>query len=186
MPKRKKTDWEGLEREYRIGQKTLKALSTEFDIHSSNICRRAKKCGWTQDKSEEVRRRTSAALIAQRNRKRNFPTETDLDRAVNTNIKVILGHQKTITNLNNFISGISTKLEEHEKADSEKDRKKDIRFRVSAVKELSFAIKNLIPLERQAFNIDSERSGPVDGLSELLTSIAGATRGLPNRTQRKL
>jgi len=154
MAKRKKIDWEGIEREYRMGQKTLNVLSTEYGIHSSNICRRAKKWGWTQDKSDEVRRRTNAALLAQRKKKRNNPTEADLDLAVSTNVKVIKGHRKTIVSLNKFIAGIFKRLHEHEEAEPESDLKKDVRFRISSIKELSFAIKNLIPLERQAFNLD--------------------------------
>lgn len=161
MGKRHKIDWEGIEKEYRMGQRSVRSIASQFKTSHTTINTRAKAESWVQDKSEEVRLRTQAALLSEKLSKRKLskklstPSKDDLDRAINTNVRVIKGHRKTITNLNNYISGITLKLKNHEEADCEDDLKKDIRFRINSVKELSFAIKNLIPLERQAFNLDA-------------------------------
>jgi hypothetical protein len=115
-----KYDWEAIEREYRMGHKTLRTLSVEFGPHPSNISRQAKKHGWVQDKTQEVRERTRAALIEQnatgdgdaRNKKRNNPTPEDIDRQVRTNISVIRDHRSGIKKGMGLVSVLSDQLKD--------------------------------------------------------------------------
>ena len=58
----------------------------------------------------------------------------------------------------------------------------------STVLNLTTALKNLITLERQAFGLDDKNKEEevLDSLDQILKNVAGATRGLPNLTQKKL
>ena len=60
--------------------------------------------------------------------------------------------------------------------------------RVKVYQSLCNSISRLVPLERQAFGFDDDSPGDgiLEDLSEILKSVAGATRGLPNRTQTKI
>jgi len=64
-PKRRRIDWEAVERDYRTGQFTLKELETKHGAGFSDISKRAKREGWTKDLREVVRQATSAAVIAE-------------------------------------------------------------------------------------------------------------------------
>jgi len=192
MPKRPKYDWEAIEREYRIGQKSMRTIADEYGPNASNISRRAKKHGWVQDKSEEVRDKTSATLIAQQ--ERNTPTREDIEKAVQTNVQVIRGHRQSIGNGLKLVAMFNEQLKdvadnresyedevESETADGGKDGKPNYQRRnrlmkaislpahASILKDLSFTLKSLIPLERQAFNLDATSTGKTieDQLKEL-------------------
>lgn len=180
--KRKQVDWDRIETAYRLGQKSMRTLADEFKVNVSNISRRAKKYKWVQDKSEEVRQRTNAALVAQR--ERNTPTKEDVEISVQTNIKVILDHRASIQNGRRLAELLFAQLDkaagnrEELEAEIENETKEDqgVRrrnFMLRAVslpshagilRDLSIVLKSIIPLERQAFNLDEseKQPGPLD------------------------
>lgn len=159
MAKRNNIDWEGIEKEYRTGVKSLRTIANEYGTYHLKIQRKAKEQDWVRDKSEEVRQKTRAALIASekcaknRARKRATPTKKDIEIAVQTNIKVIRGHRKTLKIGQDLIASLLAQL-----ADVAKSKPKDakpVRTHAGIVKDLAIAAKNFIPLERQAFNLDA-------------------------------
>ena len=190
--KRKKHDWEAIEREYRMGQKSLRTLADEFGLSASSISRRAAKYKWVQDKATEIRVKTQAGLIAQQktqqslqcNGKRNAvapdtgnpPTSDDIERAVRTNIEVIKSHRKAIGRNQRIVDLLASQLEvaaqtrdelskeidtetaEDKTAYRRAQLKKAISLPAHAavLRDLSTAQKNLITMERQAFNLDAQ------------------------------
>ena len=60
---RSRVDWEAIERDYRTGRLTLRELESKHGRSASQICRRARAEGWTQDLRDLVRQATSAAMI---------------------------------------------------------------------------------------------------------------------------
>lgn len=204
MAKRKQIDWEAIEREYRLGQKTVRTIGAEFKCAHTSIIRKAKKEGWVQDKSKEVRQRTKAALVAHQRegtKERTTPTREDVDRAVQTNVEVILGHRKSVRKGMALIDFLAAQLKE---AAEDRDRlekeiveataevgpggqhRTDIKRRISMLKaisltahagvirDLSAALKNLIPLERQALNMDDDSE--MTALKGLLEKLSPETR----------
>ena len=194
--KRRVIDWEAIEREYRLGQKSLRVIATEFKVTPAGVCKRAKKEGWIQDKSDEVRQRTQAALLTGGvnktvNREVNAPTPEDVDRAVETNVAVVVAHRKDIQagravvtvqiDQLNLAAKDREELEEIIEQETSWDKDKGRRNRMlkaislpvhaGTVRDLSTTLKNLIPLERQAFGID-ERPGGDDAIKTLLDEIA--------------
>ena len=194
MEKRKQYDWEAIEREYRLGQKSMRTLAEEFGPNVSNISRRAKKEGWVQDKTDEVRQRTNATLLAQQ--QRNTPTEDDIETAVRTNVEVITGQRIRIGKGQELIGILFDQLKEAAENRDEieeaiieetkgfgEDGKPQYRRRnlmlkavslpshAGVAKNLSSAIKDLNTQERIAFNID-ERSGE-ESIEDLIRRVNG-------------
>ena len=209
MAKRKQIDWEAIEREYRLGQLTLRELSVKFGPSFGTIGKRARKEGWVQDKTEEVRRRTKAILATENDtpqdtpedtdtkkghKKDTEPTQNDIEAAAMARVKIVRGHRKTLstghTTVNILQSQLNYALENRDEIEadiikdteppegansatirSENARRKAMLKAVSlpshagVMRDLSVAMKNLIPLERQAFNLDDE-SEPDTGAKE--------------------
>lgn len=179
---RKRIDWEAIEKEYRLGQKSMRTLAVEYNVNVSNISRRAKKYLWSQDKSDEIRQRTQAAIVAS---DRNIPTPQDIDVAVQTNKQVILSHRKSIGKTQELVDLLSSQLDdaarnraelegqvdgECRKKEGGIDYQKRHRLRralslpahASVLRDLSTAQKNLVALERQAFNLDDKGHSTTD------------------------
>lgn len=192
------TDWEAIHREYCVGQKSARTLGDQYGIAPSTITRKAKKEGWIQDKTDEVRQRTKAGLLrrnTERNtprntpKKCNTPTREDIEIAVQTNIEVIRDHRKQVKKGRELVELLFGQLEhaavnrdeiESDIVDDtatggpkqtggiDKKRRNAMMKAVSlpshsgALRDLSTALKNLIPLERQAFNLDDDGMVSVD------------------------
>lgn len=198
MAPRKQYDWESIEKEYRLGQKSLRTLSSEFGPTPGAISKRSKKYGWVQDRSKEVRQKTNAALLKETptgNTQGNTPTPEDVERAVQTNVHVIKAHRKSIGNSQRLVDLLSSQLKDaaenreelEDQVDSEcakPDGKTDFRKRnrfmkaislpahAAVLRDLSTAQKNLIALERQAFNLDNGPTGD-DTIDAILKRVHG-------------
>ena len=200
MGKRKAIDWEAVETEYRLGQKSLRVIASIFGITAGAISKKAKKQNWYQDKTKEVQQKTKAALLKETsdgNTDGNTPSREDVDKAVQTNIEVIRGHRKNIVKGREIVALLSAQLLEaagiRENLEDEiiddtkapEGGKPNLKRRNRLMKavalpshsgvlrDLSMALKNLIPLERQAFNIDE------DGLVSVDEVLAAAERVSP-------
>ncbi|WFS20630.1 hypothetical protein P9K38_09940 [Pseudomonas sp. 905_Psudmo1] len=186
MTKRKAIDWEAIERDYRVGQLSLRALAEKHGCTAAAISKKAKEREWVRDASQEVRERTRAALLAQSNGdgaevdgvngRVNAPTPADIDAAVQTNLQVISRHRRDIAKGHSLVAMMFQQLEqaatqreeiedavfEETKGDENSRRRTQMLKAVSlpshagVLRDLSTALKNLIPLERQAYNLDEQ------------------------------
>lgn len=204
---RKVLDWDAIEREYRTGHWSIRALGTKHDVSAAAISKRAKRDGWVQDASAEVRERTRAALLIQPkdgkaepevntvnakvNTKVNTPTQADIEVAVQTNVQVINRHRKDIGQgqrivglmMAELIEGIQHREEvekviHEETADDASLQRRNrmlkmvsLPARAGTVRDLSTAMKNLVLLERQAYNLDDH--GSEDSIEDRLMRLAG-------------
>lgn len=115
-------DWDAIERQYRLGKKSNKQLGEEFGVDHSSIGRRAKKCGWVADKSQEVDAITNSLLIQNASGNANpnaTPTQLEVKAAAQTNADVVLEHRKDIGRSRALFRGM---LEELEVASSEQGK----------------------------------------------------------------
>jgi hypothetical protein len=62
--KRKKTDWEAAERDYRTGRYTDQEIADKYNISRPAVTKQAKVNGWKKDLSDAIRRATNAELVA--------------------------------------------------------------------------------------------------------------------------
>ena len=107
MGRRSDIDWEGVEREYRIGQISVAHLAVKFGVERASINRRAKREGWTRDLTDQVRAATKAALIAdakiqagsllaEKSQERAKKDSEAIDAAVDENRRIVSGQRKRI------------------------------------------------------------------------------------------
>lgn len=201
MSEAKGTDWQAIEREYRVGQLSLRALAEKHGTTASTISRRAAKFGWVQDASQEVRERTRAALLVTAEEgegacntvasARNTPTREDIEVAVQTNLAVISRHRKDIGHGHRLVGLLFSQLEEaarhREEIEDEIEREcsgdettarrtrmlktVSLPSHAGVIRDLSTALKNLIPLERQAYNLDEVSSE--ESFEERLARLVG-------------
>lgn len=183
----KKIDWEAIEREFRVGQLSLRALATKHECTAAAISKKAKEKGWVRDATAEVRERTRAALLTAPRKEEakvngvnstvNTPTQEDIEVAVQTNLQVINRHRRDIAKGHDIVSMLFMQLEqaatcreeienlicEETQEDDNSRRRSQMLKMVSlpshagVLRDLSTALKNLIPLERQAYNLDEQQ-----------------------------
>jgi hypothetical protein len=167
-PKRKRIDWEAVERDYRTGRFTLRELEAKHGAGYAKISKRAKDNGWTKDLADAVRQATTAALIAEvateRATEGQKAATTVVLAAAELNKQVILGHRKHAINAREAMDAARAKLVAL--GDSVADIREAATF-ASAVESLSRTAKNVIEIERTAFGLDDpnkppEKPAPVD------------------------
>lgn len=101
--KRRKVDYEALERDYRTGKFTLRELAEKHDLSHQAIAKRAKTKGWSQDLGEQIRQATSAKLVAnlvnQEVARSGQAVANTVLVAAEINTQVILGHRKGLNRI---------------------------------------------------------------------------------------
>lgn len=159
-PRRRRIDWEAIERDYRTGQFSLRELEIKHKAGYSDIFRRAKKEGWTKDLRDAVKAATSAALIAEVATKRATEAQqstTDVVlAAAEVNKQVILEHRRRTAELSGDAAQAKAKLM------ALIDTVADIREAgalAAALESLTRTNKALIEIERKAFNLDDDGNG---------------------------
>ncbi|GAB2531256.1 hypothetical protein [Simplicispira piscis] len=91
--KRKRIDWEAVERDYRTGHFTLRELEAKHGVSFAQISRKAKELQWSKDLREVIKQATDAALLRETvTDAQKDATETVLV-AAEINKQVILGHR---------------------------------------------------------------------------------------------
>lgn len=183
--KRPPVDWEAIEKEYRLGQLTVRQIARQHGIAASSITRKAEKGEWTRDLTDEIRAKTQAALL--RNTKnatpeRNTPSREEVAVAVETRVTLVRTHQSGLARLRSIaeklagqldadsddIKEIESAIEEETAGDKSGERRArmlkavSLGSRAGIAQQLSQVLKNLIPLERQAFNLDDKTSSDPD------------------------
>jgi transposase-like protein len=195
LTKRRKPDWELIEKSFRLDQFSIREIARRHNINVSSITRKAKKEGWVRDKTEEVRHRTKMAMLKQQgsNKKQHLGnvevTREDIDLAVETNIVVLSGHRKAIGNgqkivdilQGHLLDATITRDELEEEVvdataeDLNTNRRNQMLKAISlpahaaVAKDLSVALKNLVGLERVAYSLD-DSTDPTDDLKSTLTT----------------
>lgn len=159
-PRRRINDWPAIHRDYRTGKYTLRELEDKHGADNALISRKAKKEGWTQDLSKVIRQATDAKLVKAladgiKSEDSNSP---QLDAAVvavvaEMNTNVILGHRKAAKSALDAMELAQAAVLSHGK--SIKDIREAAVF-AGAVESLSRTAKNVIEIERKAFNLDDD------------------------------
>lgn len=201
MTAKKPIDWEAIEREYRVGQLSLRALAEKFGCTAAAISKKAKEKGWVRDATNEVRERTRAALLVEPRKEEgkvnsvnttvNTPTQEDIEVAVQTNLQVIGRHRRDIAKGHGLVhllfkqlesaaqdrEDLENLIEEDTKEDDNAMRRNKLMKAISlpthaaVLRDLSTSLKNFIPLERQAFNLDEQQHE--EPYEERLRRLAG-------------
>lgn len=94
-------DWELIEKEYRVGQSTLRQLAATHHVDPAAISRMAKRKGWVQDKRAEVKARSEAQLLQASGKPllttvtgKSTPLDQVIDDAASARTQIILAHRR--------------------------------------------------------------------------------------------
>lgn len=195
-------DWERIEREYRAGQLSVSEIGRLCGVSHTAINKRAKRDGWTRNLAKRVREEVSARLVSA-----EVSAETAreaVDKAAARDVQLILSHRRDIGAGQEMCRTLMGELRdasmEREAIDeaihtNTKDdgrrrtmmlRAVSLPSRARTMMDLAGAMRTLVALERQAFNIDGSPGDHLptardDGISEL--SAAEAYRKLKDTAQ---
>ncbi|CNG79642.1 hypothetical protein [Yersinia frederiksenii] len=195
-----KPDWEAIESAYRAGLMSLREIASQHSISEGAIRKRAKRDDWSRDLSAKIKERAED-LVRKEEVRKQVRTETTLTERVliEASAEVIanvrMEHRGDIRRAREITNALFDELGA-ECADIEalrklgelmldpdengRDRLNEVYQsiislpeRVKAVKALSDAMKNLIGLERQAYDIgDDKGDNVVSKLSDLMDSLS--------------
>lgn len=185
----KRHDWEGVEREYRAGQLTIVEISRQYGMSQRFLESHIKRYGWVRDLGDRVRSEISARLIETP----DAPKEDERDTialAAARGVQVVREHrvligrgQRLVELMFGELEDATHRIDEFQDALSDPDSEFDAKQRAAMLRavalpqrsavlvNLAAALKTLIGLERQAFNLDSASSGAASSvMAESITN----------------
>lgn len=143
---RRQVDWAACEADYRTGTFSNRQLAEIHHCTEGAIRDRAKRYGWVKDLSEAVRRATHAKLLRTELRTSTRVDDAELiEQGSDFRATIVRGHQKLLSKAIARVDSIMGT------AEVEIDDRRD---EASVMRDLSTALGKLVPLERQAFNLD--------------------------------
>lgn len=199
--KRKRIDWEAVERDYRTGKFTLRELEARHGAGYAMISREAKKRGWSKDLREVIREATAAAVIRETVAKATAEAQTATTDAVlvaaEVSKQVILQHRGDLRSARDVAMNLlgelqaAAPLQDHvetltlilagqdpsvvglSRAEAAVTKAVSLGSRVSSIKALAETLAKLQAAERVAFDLDSGGEEKPTGLPEQLAEFVG-------------
>lgn len=186
-------DWEGLKADYRVGRLSNVALAEKYGVTEGAIRKRARKEAWPRDLSDTVKRVTKETLVrdAVRKVRGGDAARTDEDiinAAAEESAAIVRGHRRDIATMASTVRLLGEQLQDvatHREriaevivanTDPKEAAKRTAMMKAislpahaGVVRDLTVAAKNLVTLERQAFNI-GERAED-DGIESFLRRL---------------
>lgn len=178
----KQTDWEALEAEYRAGAASIRELARKYDVSDTAIRKKAKADNWERDLTEKVQERVRSKLVRTEVRTPNArePVRTEaeiIEAAAETAVQVVQVHRRDVRNGRLICAALFAELQdtsanreliaeciESETQDDLSPTRRNqmlkavsLPTRARAMLDLSAAMKNLVAVERQAFNLDDKQ-----------------------------
>ncbi|MBX9484481.1 hypothetical protein HL273_19185 [Yersinia enterocolitica] len=195
-----KPDWEAIESAYRAGLMSIREIASQHGITHGAINKRAKRDGWERDLRAKIKAKADA-LVSKREVSTQVSTEKALSERIliEVNAEVIanvrMEHRGDIRRAREITNALFDELGAEcadidalrklgelmlQPDENGRDRLNEVYQsiialpeRVKAVKALSDAMKNLIGLERQAYDIgDDKGDNVVSKLSDLMDSLS--------------
>ena len=196
----KKPDWEAIESAYRAGLLSIREIASQHGITHGAINKRAKRDGWERDLSSKIKNKADS-LVSKKEVSIQVSSENKLHERIliEANAEAIanirMEHRGDIRKARNITNALFEELGA-ECADIEafkklgellanpdqngRDKLNEVYMsvismpeRVKSMKALSETLKNLITLERQAYNIDdTPKDNSVGQLSDLMDKLS--------------
>lgn len=188
----KQVDWELIERQYRAGQMTLRAIAegqgyepgsepARLRITHQSIANMAKRKGWTRDLSAQARQTARAMFLSDE----ALPDEDReaIDQAALKQVDILRAHRATIRKLSGFVDRTSTVLEKIiEKLEKQVFPDSALIGKVSdLIDSLSRATKRLVELERATYSLDDPQTAANEGNDHDVTAVISRARSAEER-----
>lgn len=167
----KTTDWEAIERAYRAGQLSVRAIAEKFGVSHPAVSKRAKKEGWQRDLTEQVRaavkRKVTKAVTTKGNHSDVVTDAEIIEEAAEAGASVVLAHRSDLAMWRGIANKLCAALAEMDVTD---DNHNDFARSLNAGVDAQL---KLIKGERQAYNLDTEEGDKtVSGLSALMDELS--------------
>ncbi|MBF8676207.1 hypothetical protein IRZ53_17580 [Pseudomonas fulva] len=167
----KQPDWEAIERAYRAGSLSVRAIGESQGVNHATILKRAKKEGWARDLTEQVRIATKQKVTTSVTVTSNqSPVVTDaeiIDEASTQAASVVLAHRTGLANWRAIADKLSVALAE---IDVDEDNLGDFSRALNAGVDAQLKV---IKGERQAYGLDSDEGNKtVDDLAALMDELS--------------
>lgn len=206
MPgKRKATiDWESIEAEYRAGQLSIRAIGSAHGVSEGAIRKTAKVGKWQRSLVDKVRQAVRDTLVRSDGTQAGTHSVRADDEVVDTaaarGVELVRQHRRSLGRAQTIIEKLLFELErgtdnideieeavEEETVGDTNGKRRAMMLKAVSLPQraqtaaaLSLTIKNIIPLERQAFSLDEPgetegKRGVVDLSDEALAAIAGGS-----------
>ena len=201
MAERKQVDWEGVERDYSAGLLSLRELADKYGTKESTIRSRAKTQDWVRDLSKKINQKVEdisrKELSRSTSRTEKIISEKEIIE-VNAQaiVNIKLAHRGDIRKSKNIVNALFDELELttdnrelfeqlgellRQESESGQDKLNDIYKkcismpqRIDGVKKLTDALKTMIGLEREAYDIQSTPTPIDNAVSSLLKAVQGS------------
>ena len=196
----KMPDWEAIESAYRAGLLSIREIASQHGITHGAINKRAKRDGWERDLSSKIKNKADS-LVSKKEVSIQVSSENKLNERIliEVNAEVIanvrMEHRGDIRKARNIANALFEELgtecvdiEAFKKLgellanpdQNGRDKLNEVYMavismpeRVKSMKALSETLKNLITLERQAYNIDdTSKDNSVGQLSDLMDKLS--------------
>ena len=190
-----KPDWEAIETAYRAGVMSLREIASQHGISEGAIRKRAKRDDWSRDLNAKVKERADDLVRKQVRSEVTFNERVLIEATAEVIANVRMEHRGDIKRARQITNALFDELGAEcadvaaleklgelmfDPDDKGQDKLNEIYHkvismpeRVKSVKALSDALKNLIGLERQAYDIDGpEGDNSVKQLSDLMDSLS--------------
>lgn len=185
-------DWPAIEAEYRVGQLSNRMIAEKHGVSEGMIRKKAKAQGWLKDLTDKVRREVRTQLVRDSVRMPNVSEREAVTQAGITGAEVVRTHRKDVRTAAGLVSLLMDQLhaaagsrEELEgavaemcKDDETGQREARLMKAISlpthagTIRDLSTALKNLVTIERQAYNLDELNTE--ESYEERLARLMGA------------
>lgn len=168
MTGKPKTDWEAIEREYRAGQQSIREIAKKHGVSDTAIRKEAKAKGWERALADQVRKAVREKLVRSDGSQSGSRPQRANDREIIEGasllgFEVVQSHRRDIAQLTAISNILATRLAAVLNSDpvegrclGDKESPGDLLEKLTRVR------ARLIPLERQAYNLDAEARDPSD------------------------
>lgn len=201
MAERKQVDWESVERDYSAGLLSLREIAAKYDTKESSIRYKANQNDWSRDLSKKIEQKTNEKLrkIELRTELRSEKAISEkeiIEASAQAIVNVKLEHRGDIRKSKRIVNSLFDELEIttdnrelfeqlgemlRNESDSGQDKLNDIYKkvismpqRIDGVKKLTDALKTMIGLEREAYDIQSTPTPIDNAVSSLLKAVQGS------------
>ncbi len=176
-----RADWEAIEREYRAGQLSIRAIAAAHGVTDTAIRKKAKAEVWERALAEKVRQAVREKLVrTDGSQDGSHPQRASdaeiIEGAALRGLNIVTSHRKDLQQLHGLKRVLAERLSTYMQGVSpdgpclgEKESPGDL------LEKLSRITARLIPLERQAHNLDAEPDEPSGGRS--LADFYGGSEG---------
>jgi hypothetical protein len=153
--------WAEIERDYRTGAFSNRALARRYNVPESTLRGRAKKGKWLKDLKYRLKSEVQKQLLAQScadpSRVNEDLDDLTVERAAKEVVDVLNKHREATKDQYVGVQKLQEKLN-NQLAERDKINPNDLRMLAQAQKQNSHSLSNLINCDRKSYDLDEAKS----------------------------